>query len=145
MRKAKKSVQIEVLAPAQPSNEAMAMIAKLVEQKVNEALSGKSDDSIFEPFYQGKSVANRMKGQMSVSGQRKFAAYFEKWGCMRCETKQTGHKSLGMCLRCHHLIYNRLLGCVRDLDAERPMMDVPLLDRTDSAQQAILDILKGKR
>ena len=144
MRKAKKSVQIEVLAPSRPSEEAMATIAKLVEQKVNEALCGKSDDSIFEPFFQGKSVANRMKGQMSVSGQRKFAAYFEKWGCMRCETKETGHKSLGMCLRCHHLIYNRLLGCVRNLDAERPMMDV-VVDRTDSAQQAILDILKGKR
>jgi hypothetical protein len=145
MRKAKKSVQIEVLAPARrPSDEAKAMLAKLVEQKVNEALSGKSDDSIFEPFFQPQSVANQMKGLMSVSQQQKFAAYFEEWGCMRCNTKKTGHNSLGMCLRCHHLIGDRLRACIRELDAERPD-SIPALDRTDMAQQAILDILKGKR
>ncbi len=149
MRKAKKSVQIEVLAPSRPSDEAKAMLARLVEQKVNEALSGKSmpeqfatDDSIFEPFFQSKSVASRMKGQMSVSRQHKFAAYFERWGCMRCETKQTGHLTLGMCLRCHRLIYHRLLGCIRDLDAERPD-SIPALDRTDMAQQAIIDTVKA--
>ena len=149
MRKAKKqSAQIEVLAPSRPSKDAKAMLAKLVEQKVNEALSGISGDSIFEPFFQPQSVANRMKGLMSVSQQQKFAVYFEKWGCLRCETKKTGHLSLGMCNRCYHLVLGRLKVCIRELDAERPD-SIPVLQRidgrTEAAQQAILDILKGKR
>jgi hypothetical protein len=158
MRKAKRSVQIEVLAPSRPSNEAKAtfakldeakaMLAKLVEQKVNEALSTKSGDSIFEPFFQPKSVADRMKQEMSVSQQKKFAAYNEKWGCMRCETKKAGHTSLGMCNRCYHLVLGRLKVCIRELDAERPD-SIPVLHRIDgrvyAAQQAILDILKGKQ
>ena len=120
------------------------MLAKLVEQKVNEALSGISGDSIFEPFFQPKSVADRMKCEMNVSQQQKFAAYYEKWGCLRCDTKKTGHNSLGMCLRCHHLIGDRLRACIRELDAERPMV-IPTLDRTDLAQQAILDVLKANK
>jgi hypothetical protein len=144
MRKAKQSVQIEVLAPSRPSDEAKAMLAKLVEQKVNEALSGKSGDSIFEPFFQPKPVAERMKREMNVSQQQKFAAYYEKWGCLRCDTKKNGHWSLGMCRRCYPVVYERLKVCIRELDAERPMA-IPTLDRTNMAQQAILDILKGKR
>ena len=97
MRKAKKSVPIEVLAPSRPSDEANAMLARLVEQKVNEALASASGDSIFQPFFQPQPVAEYMKRQMTVSQQQKFAAYFEEWGCMRCDTKKTSHMSLGMC------------------------------------------------
>ena len=120
------------------------MLAKLVEQKVNEALSGKSADSIFEPFFQPQPVADYMKQQMTVSQKMKWRLYYEKWGCMRCETKKTGHLSLGMCNRCYHLVLGRLKVCIRELDAERPMA-IPTLDRTDMAQQAILEILKGNK
>ncbi len=130
----------EVLSPI--AIDARARIAKLVEQKVNEALSSISSDSTFEPFFQPKSVANRMKGTLSVSQQQKFAAYFERWGCLRCDTKKTGHRSLGMCQRCHQLIYTRLLACIGELDAERPMA-MPTIDRMDLAQRAILDVLKA--
>jgi hypothetical protein len=145
MRKAKKSAQIEVLAPVRrPSEEAQAMLAKLVEQKVSEALSGKSGDSIFEPFFQPAAIEQQMRKQMTVPQREKFAAYYEKWGCLRCDTKKKIHSGLGMCGTCHALIRDRLKVCIQELDAERPL-SIPTLDRTDMAQQAILAILKGKR
>ena len=118
------------------------MLAKLVIEKVNEALA-RSGDSIFEPFFQPQAVAAQMRKQMTVPQQEKFAAYYEKWGCLRCDTKKTNHSSLGLCASCHALVRDRLQVCVKELDAQRTMMEV--VDRTDVAQQVILDILKGKR
>jgi hypothetical protein len=120
------------------------MLAKLIEQKVAEALSATSSDSIFQPFFQPKAVCDFMKSHLSVSQQKKWAAYYEKWGCMRCETKARAHMSLGLCNPCHQRIWERLRICIRELDAESSF-EIPNLDRTDMAQQAILDILKGNR
>ena len=36
-----------------------------------------------------------MRKQMTVPQQEKFAAYYEKWGCLRCDTKKTTIQASG--------------------------------------------------
>jgi hypothetical protein len=143
MRRAKQNTQAIEVFRRSDVEDAKASLAKLVEQKVQEALSsGTSDDSIFEPFFQPRAIAQKMRQQQNVSQQQKWTLYYEKFGCLRSQTKAITHNAAGMCQHCHQQTLQRLKVCIRELDAERPMA-IPTLDRTELAQRAIIETVKA--
>src|SRR5580700_9489243 len=73
-----------------------AMIAQVVEERVQAALAHETD-SIFQPFFQSKEVCNEIRRRQAVHEQQKFANYFQDYGCLVCERRDAQHQSLGMC------------------------------------------------
>ena len=82
------------------------MIARAIEEQVNEALLGRG--AILQPFFGSRAVSDEIKRRQTVPEQHKFSRYFETWGCMRCDTKLARHDSCGMCGTCRSLIVGRL-------------------------------------
>jgi hypothetical protein len=115
MPKRSKSAMVPVEIVPLDRNEQVAefqrMIARAIEEQVNEALSGRG--AILQPFFGSKHVSDEIKRRQTVPEQQKFVYYFETWGCMRCDTKLTRHDSCGMCGTCHSLIVGRLREGVR--------------------------------
>jgi hypothetical protein len=91
-----------------------ALLDQLVRQRVAEALSNR-DDSILQPWFQSKTVANEIRKLQTVTEQRCKALYFEKYGCIHCKTKKHSHNSGGLCNRCHASITSRMRACEREL------------------------------
>jgi len=65
------------------------MIAEVVDQQVQEALSHQQD-AVFQPFFQSKTIANEIRCRQTVAEQQKWTHYFAEWGCLVCETKRKG-------------------------------------------------------
>jgi hypothetical protein len=84
-----------------------ADLERLVQQKVAEALADRS--AILEPWFQtSRALAAAIRRHQSIFHKRKFALYFEKWGCLVCGTKEQAHESHGMCNTCHFRFLQRL-------------------------------------
>ncbi len=84
-----------------------AFLDRLIQQRVSEALS-RRDDALFEPYFRPKRVADEIRRHQSVSEQRKWAMYFEKWGCIVCRRKKAMHAGNGYCSKCRIRIVSRL-------------------------------------
>ena len=78
---------------------AIQMAAEIVADK--EAL-------LFEPFFRSRQVAYELKRLQLVTDQRKWMIYFERFGCLVCETTERIHAGCGMCSRCYANIAQRL-------------------------------------
>ena len=73
---------------------------RLVQQKVAEILAAR-DEFVFEPFFRSRQVAYELKRLQTVPEQRKWTVYFERYGCLLCETRKRIHGGNGMCNRCY--------------------------------------------
>lgn len=118
-------------------------LSKLVEKKVVEAVSG--GDSTFEPWFRTKSVSNEIRKIQTVSEREKFSRYFEKWGCLICETKETGHSALGMCRNCHTRTSQRLNAIIRDSAPKEPQVFEDTAKLAWEAVEPSLEKLTRKR
>lgn len=78
---------------------AIQMAAEIVADK--EAL-------LFEPFFRSRQVAYEIKRLQLVTDQRKWMIYFQRFGCLICETTERIHAGCGMCARCYANTGNRL-------------------------------------
>lgn len=112
------------------------MIAKIVEQKVAEAL-GNDSTAIFQPFMQSRQVSSEIRKNQTVPEQEKWSYYFEEWGCLVCGEKDPGHESLGMCKKCLERTRHRMIAALRRAHADRPKQDEPQ-DLEALAQQALV-------
>jgi hypothetical protein len=104
---------VRVPAEIVPSNaeEFQMAIARLVEQKVNEALNGQH--SVFQPWFQPKAVYEEIQKKQTIAESQKFVRYYEMWGCLICETQKQTHRGLGMCQKCYMRTDGRLRSIVR--------------------------------
>jgi len=66
------------------------------------------DALVFEPFFRSRQVAYELQRLQTVSEQRKFTIYFERYGCLVCETRKTIHAGNGMCGNCRNRVFYRL-------------------------------------
>ena len=101
---------------------------------------------IFQPFFGSQQEANEIRQHQTVVEQRKWAFYFEDWGCMVCGRKDIGHLGLGMCDTCHNRVRQRLRATLRRAQAERPTFEEPK-DLERLAQEALapsIDVLLRK-
>ena len=84
-----------------------AELERLVQQKVAEIMADR-DAFVFEPFFRGRQVAYELQRLQTVSEREKFSVYFERYGCLICETRNTIHAGNGMCGKCHNRVFYRL-------------------------------------
>jgi hypothetical protein len=122
------------------------VIAKLVEQKVAEAMATEAG-ALFEPFMQTQRVFAEFRKHQTVVEQRKWTYYFEEWGCLVCGGKDLDHFSLGMCRPCFNRTKYRMIATLRRANAERPIQEEPK-DLEALAQQALvpsIEVLAKKR
>ncbi len=113
--------RVEVLPPEvqpviPPAEE--AKLQALVQRQVAEALVQK-DGMLFEPWFRARRVAEEIRRLQVVPERKKWAAYYDKWGCLRCGTNSRPHASHGMCSRCNVQIVQRLKEIMRELRGEK--------------------------
>jgi hypothetical protein len=123
----------ELLPPA-PADMGDA-IAKLVEQKIAEAL-GNDSTAIFQPFMQSRQVTSEIRKNQTVPEQEKWSYYFEEWGCLACGEKDPSHHALGMCRGCFNRTRQRMMATLRRTNAAPPVQE-EAKDLLALAQQAL--------
>jgi hypothetical protein len=90
-----------------------AELERLVEIKVAEIMADR-DAMIFEPFFRSRQVSYEIKRLQTVPEQEKFRIYYERYGCMCCETKERIHAGNGMCNTCRTKRFQRLAQIVAE-------------------------------
>jgi hypothetical protein len=92
-KKSKSIVKVEVSLPDRANAEAefKRTIARLVEQKVSEAMSSGSD-ALFQPWFQPREIAYEIKRRQTVTEQHKWIEYFRKYGCIVCSPIARSHE-----------------------------------------------------
>jgi hypothetical protein len=130
---------VRVPAEIVPSNLAQfrGAVGRLVEQKVAEALKG--GDSIFQPWFQTKTITDEIRKHQTVTEKDKWSYYFEKWGCVLCRTKKRAHYGLGLCYRCRCRTYSRLAAILREVEKAKGGKggDIGFMDSVRLARQAL--------
>src|SRR5580658_5451919 len=86
---------------------------RLVQQKVAEIMAER-DVIVFEPFFRSRQIAYELKRLQSVPEQRKWTVYFERYGCLICETQERIHVGNGMCTQCYARTFNTLKQIIRE-------------------------------
>ena len=116
------AIPVEIIprGPDAIAAEYKAMIAKIVEEKVREALTHPTD-SDFQPFFQSKQVTDEIKRRQTVTEQHKFSYAYEDWGCLACGTKERPHGSLWMCADCYRRALGRLKSSIRRHSPDEPL------------------------
>ena len=84
-----------------------AELNRLVQQKVAEIMAER-DAVVFEPFFRSRQIAYELKRLQTVPEQRKWTVFFDRYGCMRCETRERIHVGNGMCTQCYAQIFRTL-------------------------------------
>jgi hypothetical protein len=84
-----------------------AELNKLVQLKVAEIMAER-DAVVFEPFFRSRKIAYELKRLQTVPEQRKWTVWFERYGCLLCETRARIHVGNGMCTRCYPSVFNAL-------------------------------------
>ncbi len=83
------------------------LLARLVKEQIAEILTQK-DKLLFEPFFRSQQVSWELRRLLTVPEWKKWGAYFDRWGCLRCRTKEKARAGCGFCGTCKALILYRL-------------------------------------
>jgi hypothetical protein len=109
----KKKLTIEILpatpadlAPQSPKIKLEAMIERVIRERVDEVMA--KQQSAVPPDFQPKEMSLETRRQWTVWERRRWTAYYEQWGCRRCDTKERIHACNGYCERCRQLLQARL-------------------------------------
>ncbi len=84
-----------------------AELNRLVQQKVAEIMANR-DAVEFEPFFRSRQIAYELKRLQTVPEQQKWSVWFERFGCLICETTERIHVGNGMCTKCYARTFNTL-------------------------------------
>lgn len=96
-----------------------ADLERLIQQKVAEALENQA--AILEPWFgTSRALAAAIRRHQSIFHKRKFALYFEKWGCLACGTKERAHVTHAMCQKCLGRFVQRLRQLEKDYSQAHP-------------------------
>ena len=84
-----------------------AELNRLVQVKVAEIMAER-EAIVFEPFFRSRKIAYELKRLQTVPEQRKWSVWFERYGCLICETRKRIHVGNGMCTQCYARTFNAL-------------------------------------
>jgi hypothetical protein len=70
------------------------------------------DVTALDPFLRSRQESNAIRRQQTVTERKKWALYYARYGCHRCDGKDKPHESNGLCANCHRIIVTRLNGLV---------------------------------
>jgi hypothetical protein len=112
-----KAKRMEVLPSPQETLRAPADRAEVMKLAVEMAaqIVAEKERFLFEPFFRSRHVAYEIKRLQTVSEQRTWSVYYERFGCMICETMERIHGGCGMCCRC----YANTLGRLKQIRGEQ--------------------------
>ena len=118
-------------------------IARMIEEGVREALSGKGAE--LQPFFGSKEVAYEIKRRQTVHEQNKFSYYFEDRGCMICHTRKARHYGCGMCYACYSREKSRLARSLRKHQPPKDSTEPTFMDNVRMARQALAPVANASR
>lgn len=84
-----------------------AELDRLVQEKVAEIMAER-DAFAFEPFFRSRQIAYELKRLQTIPEQRKWTVYFDRHGCLICQTRKLIHIGNGMCGNCYPRIFRVL-------------------------------------
>jgi hypothetical protein len=84
-----------------------AELNRLVQTRVAEILADR-DAFVFEPFFRSRQIAYELRRLQTVPEQRKWSVYFERYGCLICESRKRIHAGNGMCGACYARTFSTL-------------------------------------
>ncbi|MGB6876125.1 MAG: hypothetical protein WBD87_08825 [Candidatus Acidiferrales bacterium] len=96
----------ELLPPEPPKPDA-DFSDRLVHQKAAEIIANR-EDLLFRPFFDTQRVSAELRRFQTMPARRKWAQYFEQFGCLICRTKKALHGGCGGCSRCYYRTAFRL-------------------------------------
>ena len=118
------TIRVEVIPPEKPnaprlgSEDAKKLLKRLVEQQVAEIMANR-DEFLFQPF-RAKKIADEIRRFPTVPERNKWNGHYNRWGCLRCNTREVPHCSVGMCSNCYRLIHERLVRLIDDPEVVVP-------------------------
>jgi hypothetical protein len=80
---------------------------RAVQEKVAEIMADR-DAFVFEPFFRSRKIAYELKRLQTIPEQQKWSVYFERRGCLICQTRERIHIGCGMCQNCYPRIFREL-------------------------------------
>jgi excisionase family DNA binding protein len=102
------------------------------------ARNGSDDDEIFEPFFQDEPIGLEAKRRQTVQQRMKWSLYYQKWGCLVCQTKKAPHMCMGMCAVCQTRTRWRLRQLVEQAEEDLRQQEGRFVrDLTGMAQSAL--------
>ncbi len=105
--------QPETLPPSRQLDQE-ELIRYLVQKEVAEAAAQK-DAFRWEPWFRSRLVTDEIRRLQTVPEQRKWNAYFAKFGCLCCGAKDQPHGGNGLCSRCRVRIDLRLRRLIAEI------------------------------
>jgi len=106
--------KIDILPSPQELGRALVRrdeIAGLVQEEARRQVAeimAERDAIVFEPFFRSRQAAYELKRLQTVPEQEKFSIYFERYGCIACESHATPHAGNGFCQNCRAIRFRRL-------------------------------------
>jgi hypothetical protein len=99
-----------------------ATLDRIVQQRVAEIMAER-DAVVFEPFFRSRQIAYELKRLQTMPEQRKWTVFFDRYGCLICETRKRIHVGNGMCTQCYARTFRTLKQIIAEGisgDAARP-------------------------
>src|SRR3954471_2141556 len=112
-----KTRKMEVLPPPQELARIPDMQAEINRRAVEMAaqIVAQKEQFMFEPFFRSRQVAYELKRLQTVSEQRTWKIFHQRFGCLICESMERIHCGCGMCGRC----YSNTLGRLKQIRGEQ--------------------------
>ena len=73
------------------------------------------DTRLFQPWFRSKKKAVEIRRQQTPPETRKWATYFQQWGCIRCGKRELPHCALGFCQPCYQTVDSRLKAVLKQV------------------------------
>lgn len=123
----------------------LAMLDRLIQKRVAEA-QATAQGLLLEPWFQPADVADELRRRLGVFHSRKFALYYELWGCLVCRKKTEVHVGHGLCNSCYSKFSQRLKAIEKQYAETHPHEYVDQqIDRISSRVRSAERILGTKR
>ncbi len=86
---------------------------RLVQQKVAEIMADR-DCVVFEPFFRSRQIAYELQRLQTMPERRKWTVFYQRHGCLICETQERIHTGNGMCGSCYKRTFGRLKVIIKE-------------------------------
>lgn len=129
--------------PPRSREDVEAMIARIVRERVDEIMV-KVEAGQVEPDFLRRDEATELRQRQDMFERRKWALYFEKYGCRGCHRKNVSHIGTGHCRTCHSLIVGRLRQLKAEYERSHPDSEIDRqIDRLTSRFRVAKSLLRG--
>ncbi len=77
------------------------------------------EGALIEPWFHSRREYIEIRRRQTVAEHRKFAIFFEGYGCLRCQGKERPHAGNALCQRCRPWFVRKLDEGVEERSKER--------------------------